>query len=53
MPRFICTKCGEEPPIEKDESNENWEVRLCVCPTCKLHTVLETTACSKEKKDAG
>lgn len=39
----VCDKCGKQPPVDEDNSNENWVVyktsTLCECGghwTCKI-----------------
>lgn len=30
--KIICNKCGNEMPIDKEMSNENWKVYKNECP---------------------
>jgi len=33
--KMVCSKCGKQPPINKDKSNKNWTVydtsKPCAC----------------------
>lgn len=33
---FYCPKCGETPPRDEKQSNENWNVIPAKCPNCKI-----------------
>lgn len=29
---FVCDKCGQPMPVDKEQSNENWTVYKTKCP---------------------
>lgn len=42
--KMICSKCGKEPKINKEMSNENWQVvdnKPCIHCGGKLRMVME------------
>ena len=37
--KMVCQDCGEEAPIDKKQSNENWTVYKNKCDKCGVKTV--------------